>query len=70
MTNTKADAYAAALLTKSGIGVDPQISLFRKLDAMTPNGQPLAWLMSHPKTEDRIAAIEKLDAGWSGERLS
>ncbi len=61
----EADAYAAALLTKSGIGVNPQISLFNKLDAMAPQGQPLAWLMSHPKTQERIAAIEKLDAGWS-----
>jgi len=61
----EADAYAAALLTKTGIGVNPQISLFNKLDAMSPQGQPLAWLMSHPKTEERIAAIERLDAGWS-----
>ena len=61
----EADAYAAALLTKSGIGVSPQISLFNKLDAMAPKGQPLAWLMSHPKTEERIAAIEKLEAGWT-----
>lgn len=61
----EADAYAAALMTKTGIGTNHQISLFKKLDAMSPKGQPLAWLMSHPKTEDRIAAIEKLDAGWS-----
>jgi len=61
----EADAYAAALLTKTGIGVSPQISLFNKLDAMAPKGQPLAWLMSHPKTEERIAAIEKLEAGWT-----
>lgn len=66
----EADAYAAALLTKSGIGVTPQISLFKKLDAMTPNGQPLAWLMSHPKTDERIAAIEKLDSGWASQSLS
>lgn len=61
----EADAYAAALLTKSGIGVSHQISLFEKLDAMSPKGQPLAWLMSHPKTEERIAAIERLDGAWS-----
>jgi len=23
-----------------------------------------AWLMSHPKTEERIAAIETLEAKW------
>jgi len=61
----EADAYAAALLTKSGIGVNPQISLFKKLDAMAPAGQPMAWLMSHPKTEERIAEIERLNEGWS-----
>jgi putative metalloprotease len=25
-----------------------------------------AWLMSHPKTEQRIAAIERLEADWAG----
>lgn len=61
----EADAYAAALMRKAGLGVAPQISLFRKLDKMAGagGGQPV-WLMSHPKTEDRIAAIEKLDAAW------
>jgi len=23
-----------------------------------------AWLMSHPKTEERIAALERLEAKW------
>ena len=63
----EADAYAAALLTKSGIGVAPQISLFRKLDALTQSqsGRAPAWLLSHPKTDERIAALEKLDARWN-----
>ncbi|WP_085311445.1 M48 family metalloprotease [Planktotalea arctica] len=63
----EADAYAAALLTKAGIGVAPQISLFRKLDALTKSqsGRAPAWLLSHPKTDERIAALEKLDARWS-----
>ncbi|MCV3271022.1 M48 family metallopeptidase [Roseobacter sinensis] len=62
----EADAYAAALLTKAGIGLDPQISLFQKLDALTQqNGGTMpAWLMSHPKTEDRIAALRALEAKW------
>lgn len=62
----EADAYAAALLTKAGIGVEPQISLFQKLDALTRQGgaTPPAWLMSHPKTDDRIAALRALDAKW------
>ncbi|QJF51399.1 M48 family metallopeptidase [Roseobacter ponti] len=62
----EADAYAAALLTKAGIGVDPQKSLFRKLEALTQQrGAAPAWLMSHPKTEERIAALEALEAKWA-----
>ncbi|WP_370401304.1 M48 family metalloprotease [Sulfitobacter sp. JB4-11] len=62
----EADAYAAALLTKAGIGVDPQISLFRKLEALTQtnNGTAPAWLLSHPKTDERIAALRKLEGRW------
>ena len=62
----EADAYAAALLTKIGIGIGPQRSLFRKLDHLAggANGTP-AWLMSHPKSEERIAAIETLSRGWN-----
>lgn len=61
----EADAYAAALMTKIGLGVNPQIALFKKLDAMGPKGEPLAWLRSHPKTDERIAAIVRLSHGWS-----
>ncbi|MEL6101991.1 MAG: M48 family metalloprotease [Pseudomonadota bacterium] len=62
----EADAYAAALLTKAGIGTAPQISLFRKLDALTQSnmGAMPAWFLSHPKAEERIAAIEKLQSRW------
>jgi putative metalloprotease len=63
----EADAYAAALLTKSGIGTGPQKALFGKLDALTQSGgggMP-AWLMTHPGTPDRIAAIETLERRWS-----
>jgi metalloprotease len=64
----EADAYATALLLKSGIGTAPQKSLFRKLEALTANrGQGIpAWLRSHPKAEDRIAAIEANEARWLG----
>ena len=62
----EADEYAAALLAKAGIGIAPQISLFEKLDEMTNSraGMAPAWLMSHPKTEERIAALRKLEAKW------
>jgi len=63
----EADAYAAALLTKAGIGTGAQKSLFNKLEALVgASGQPMAWLMSHPKTTDRVAAIEKLENRWDG----
>lgn len=63
----EADAYAAALLTKSGIGVEHQISLFEKLEALTQSnkGAVPAWLLSHPKTKERIAALNTLQHKWS-----
>ena len=62
----EADAYASALLIKSGIGIDPQIALFEKLEQLTNtsgNGAP-AWLLSHPKTSERIKAIKKNEQKW------
>lgn len=63
----EADAYASALLVKAGIGTEPQKTLFRKLDGLTTGAgraQAPAWLMSHPKTEERIKAIEALEKRW------
>ncbi len=62
----EADAYASALLMKSGIGTAPQKSLFRKLEALTGarGGTAPAWLLSHPQTHERIAAIEANEASW------
>jgi putative metalloprotease len=65
----EADAYASALLTKAGIGTEPQKSLFAKLEGLTGMGgagMP-AWLMSHPKTRERIAAIEALEVRWGAD---
>lgn len=61
-----ADAYAAALLVKAGIGTGPQKSLFAKLDQITgaQGAVTPAWLLSHPKTPDRIAAIAAQEAKW------
>lgn len=63
----EADEYAAALLTKAGIGIEPQKSLFHKLEDLTQQraGMVPAWLMSHPKTGERIAALEALEQRWS-----
>jgi putative metalloprotease len=64
----EADAYASALLLKAGIGTAPQKSLFRKLAALAGRGtaQAPAWLLTHPKTEERIRAIEVNEARWLG----
>ena len=63
----EADAYASALLVKAGIGTGPQKSLFNKLEKLTgANGAATpAWMLSHPKTPLRIAAIEANEARWS-----
>ncbi len=62
----EADAYASALLIKAGIGTDGQKSLFEKLEKLTQSnhGSAPAWLMSHPKSADRIKAIETNEAKW------
>ncbi|MGH1465624.1 MAG: M48 family metallopeptidase [Cognatishimia sp.] len=62
----EADEYAAALLTKSNIGVVHQKTLFEKLEKLTQSnkGAAPAWLLSHPKTAERIKAIETLEAKW------
>ena len=62
----EADAYASALLIKSGIGTGPQKSLFEKLPKLTGNagGGTPAWLLSHPKTPQRIAAITANETKW------
>ncbi len=65
----EADAYASALLVKAGIGTAPQKSLFSKLESLTAaRGAMPAWFMSHPKKDERIAAIEANEAKWGLER--
>ena len=63
----EADAYASALLVKAGIGTQPQKSLFDKLDKLTSSagGTVPAWLMSHPKTAERVKAIESNELKWA-----
>ena len=63
----EADAYASALMIKAGLGVAPQKSLFSKLDQLTgSSGASPAWFLSHPKTRDRIKAIESNEKRWTG----
>jgi putative metalloprotease len=62
----EADAYASALMVKAGFGVEPQISLFEKLGKLTGahGASAPAWLMSHPKKDQRIAAIQANAESW------
>ncbi|MEM5469331.1 M48 family metallopeptidase [Celeribacter marinus] len=62
----EADAYASALMVKAGFGTAPQKSLFVKLNTLTGAGgaKRPAWFTSHPKSEDRIKAIEANEAKW------
>ena len=61
----EADAWASALLIKAGIGTQGQKSLFSKLEKLTgtPGAVP-AWMMSHPRSAERIAAIEANERRW------
>jgi putative metalloprotease len=55
----EADEYASALMIKSGLGIEPQVSMFKKLDKISnQQGSVPAWLMSHPPTRERINTIK------------
>ena len=66
----EADEYASALMMKSGIGVEHQISMFEKLEQMSGNNANLqpAWLLSHPKTMQRIKKIQENETKWSANQ--
>lgn len=61
----EADEYASALMVSAGIGTDAQVSMFHKLGKLSPSGRGVAWLMSHPPTDERIAAIETRSQKWA-----
>ena len=66
----EADEYASALMMKSGIGVEHQISMFKKLEQLGGNNANLqpAWLLSHPKTMQRIKKIHENKTKWSANQ--
>lgn len=66
----EADEYASALMVAAGYGVSPQIGMFHKLGRLSPGGRGVAWLASHPPTEERIAAIQANAAKWKAARPS
>ena len=66
----EADEYASALMMKSGIGVEHQISMFEKLEQLSGNNANLqpAWLLSHLKTMQSIKKIQENEAKWSASQ--
>ena len=66
----EADEYASALMMKSGIGVEHQISMFEKLEKLQGNNANLqpAWLLSHPKTKRRIEKIQENLLKWNANK--
>ncbi len=66
----EADRYATALMIKVGIGIEPLITLFEKLDKLTmANNESLSWLKSHPSSIERIKKIKKNAAYWELKKI-
>lgn len=64
----EADAYATALMVRSGIGAEHQATMLEKLSRLSPAapraGNTVAWLASHPPVEERAAAIRENAERW------
>lgn len=65
----EADAYATALMVRSGIGAEYQASLLEKLPRLIPGhgGMATSWLASHPPVEERTEAIRNNAHRWHHE---
>lgn len=63
----EADAYATALMVRSGIGAEHQATLLEKLPHLLPGaGRSESWLASHPPSEQRAKAIRDNADRWAG----
>ncbi|HSF96050.1 MAG TPA: M48 family metallopeptidase [Thermohalobaculum sp.] len=62
----EADAYATALMVKSGLGSEPQARMLEKLVELLPEAamQEASWLASHPPVGERSEAIRANGARW------
>lgn len=65
----EADAYASALMLKSGLGAEPQVSMLEKLRELVPQSgmQEISWLASHPPIEERTEAIRNNASRWEAK---
>lgn len=63
----EADAYATALMVRSGIGAEHQANLLEKLPALIPGseGAGVGWLASHPPAAERAEAIRENARRWA-----
>ncbi|MEM9145917.1 MAG: M48 family metallopeptidase [Pseudomonadota bacterium] len=66
----EADAYATALMLRSGLGAEPQARMLEKLEHLEPGAKlpdgPVSWLASHPPVKERAAAIRDNASRWKG----
>lgn len=64
----EADAYATALMVRSGIGAEHQATLLEKLPALIPGAGANhdSWMASHPPSDQRAKAIRENAQRWAG----
>jgi putative metalloprotease len=62
----EADAYATALMIRSGLGAEPQARMLEKLMDLVPEAsvQETNWLASHPPVTERALAIRANAERW------
>ena len=65
----EADAYATALMVKSGLGAEAQARMLEKLLELMPeaSAQETNWLASHPPVGERSQAIRENGARWEAQ---
>ena len=65
----EADAYATALMLRSGLGAEPQARMLEKLLHLVPeaSAQEMNWLSSHPPVAERTQAIRENAGRWQAE---
>ena len=63
----EADAYATALMVKSGLGAGPQVRMLEKLLELVPEAamQETSWLASPPPVAERAHASRHTRERWA-----
>ncbi|MDH3668451.1 MAG: M48 family metallopeptidase [Paracoccaceae bacterium] len=65
----EADAYATALMVRSGLGAEPQARMLEKLLELVPEAaaHEMNWLSSHPPVAERTGVIRANAERWTEE---